>query len=291
MRQNEPCLRDFVSRAYIISYQEDIEPLKQNLTSQGFECISMRQKYSEHDRDYSRSYLCLLNHVRAWEEIVATQAISAIVEADFVPVRQMGKLPIPCDLQRDRFGKVTLEPFADFGIAWLYTCAAQVYSVSETGKAIGYSSSMVAYLVSPQAAAILLEHAESIHQQFGPRTYSVWDSQVEHVLRSRGFQSYIPFRNYGEHGGHPNHEHYLAKLSREHRADVLYDSLAFTPQYCYGGRYPVWLKGFLARIFARAKGLGRLVCQRYVRRGVWKKSSRPHWMIGFAILRQLTLRL
>jgi len=291
MRQNEPCLRDFVSRAYIISYQEDIAPLKYVLESQGFECISIRQEFRERDRDYSGSYLCLRNHARAWQEIVATQETVAIFEADFVPVRQMGNRPIPCDLQRDQFGKVTLKPFADLGIAWLYTCAAQVYSVSETGKAIGYSSSMVAYLISPQAAEILLQHAENIHQKFGPKTYSVWDSQVESVLRSQGLQSYIPFRNYGEHGGHPNREHYLAKLSREHRADVLYASLTFIPQYCYDGSYPVWFKYWLTRIFARIKGLGRLIFQRYARSEVWKQSSHPHWIIGFAILRQFTLRL
>lgn len=291
MRQNEPCLREFVSRAYIISYQEDIEPLRRVLTAQGLECISIRQEYRKCDRDSSRSYLCLRNHARAWQKIVATQETAAIFEADFVPVRHMGKYPIPCDLQRNPFGEVTLEPFADFGIAWLYTCAAQVYSVSETGKAIGYSSSMVAYLVSPKAAEILLQHAEEIHQQFGPKTYSAWDSQVEDVLRSHGLQSYIPFRNYGEHGGHPNHEHYVAKLSREHRADVLYAPLTFTPQYCHGGSYPVWLKYWLTRTFARVKGLGRLILHRYVRSEVWQKSSRPHWIIGFAILRQFTLRL
>lgn len=286
---SQPQLRDFAPRAYVIAYKEDTDTLCVTLTRQGFDCQLLRQVHNPEYKGYSPSYLCLLNHTRAWQDIVDRQQTAVIFEADFVPVQRMGNLPVPCDLKPDEAG-TALEPVARFGMAWLYTCAPQVYSVSAANKAIGYSTSMVAYLLSPKAAEILLAHAESIRQDPGPKQYSTWDSAIETKLRASGLESYVPFRNYGEHGGKPNAEHRLANLSSEHRADVLYGPLAFQPPYCEGASLP-WLKVFLTRAIGRAKGLGRLVLNRYVRGKVLRGSSTPGRILRFALLRHLTLRL
>jgi len=290
MHALEPTLGEFVSRAYVIAHKENTDLLCSTLTHQGFSCTLLCQSPKPEYRDYSPSYLCLLNHARAWRDIVDRQQTAAIFEADFVPVKRMGQLPVPCDLKPSPSESVPRSAVDRLGIAWLYTCAPQVYSVSAAGKAVGYSTSMVAYLVSPKAAAILLDYAQEIRENPGPKRYSSWDSGIESKLRTSGLESYVPFRNYGEHGGYPNEEHRLANLSREHRADVLYGKLAFRPPYALDIKHPQ-LEIFLTRLFARIKGIGRLVLQRYLTVKVLKESSTPGQILKFALSRQLTLRL
>ena len=192
MRPSDPRLCDFAPRAYVIAYKEDTDTLCGTLTDQGFDCQLLRQAPNPDYRGYSPSYLCLLNHTRAWRDIIDRQQTAAIFEADFVPVKRMGRLPVPCDLKPSRPGagaeSETPQPIDTLGVAWLYTCAPQVYSVSAAGKAIGYSASTVAYLVSPKAAEVLLEHAESIRQNPGPTSYSSWDSEMESKLRASGLE-------------------------------------------------------------------------------------------------------
>ena len=270
-------LVDCIAQTFVIAYKEPTEQLTTALTQAGCDCTVLRQVHQPGYETYSPSFLCLLNHRSAWELALRSEKPTLIVEADFVPVKNFSELPPPFD-----------PADAEIGIAWLYTCAAQIYSV-RSGFAQGYSTSMVAYVVTAKSARLLIELAAQIEKEPGPRAYSPWDSGIEYYLRDRLLHNYVPFRNYGEHGGRPNPEHGKNKLSKAHRADVLYGNLAFTPMYAeINGEVNrwQWLKG---RVYGRIKGLGRLLLMKYLRGAVIKKSSQGGQLIRWAIARQLTL--
>lgn len=270
-------LKDAAEQVFIIAYKEDTDQLETCLTDQGFTPKVLRQQHRPEYKSYSPSYLCLLNHCEAWQHIVESNQSALICEADFVPVMRMGDLPVPYDLGQP-----------NVGIAWLYTCAPQIYFVSPQNYAVGFSTSMVAYLLTPVGARALLDLADQIARHPGPTQYSAWDSTIEEFLRKRQLDCYIPWRNYGEHGGRPNPEHKKAGLSPAHRADVLYGPLAFVPIYAESSGFPA-VGVFFSRIKARVKGLGRLVLWKYLRRPVLAGSSTPRRMLKFALGRQLTL--
>ena len=271
-------IKDAIAQTIILAYKEDTQPLEACFTEQGLDCKVIRQKHKTEHSGYSPSYLCLLNHRTAWQQVVAANRPTLICEADFVPVRNLATLPLPYD--------PTLETV---GIAWLYTCAPQIYEVLPNNQAIGFSTSMVAYIVTPLGARHLIALAEKITQDFGPKKYSTWDSFIEEFLRIRGLYGYVPWRNYGEHGGKPNPEHKKAGLSSVHRADILYGKLAFAPIYTAQQPHPGLLV-FFSRLKARIKGIGRLALGKYLRPPVLAESTTPWKMLQFAIGRQLTLR-
>ncbi|MFB2837214.1 LPS biosynthesis glycosyltransferase [Floridanema evergladense] len=272
-------LVDSIGKVFIIAYKEPTELLEKILSKEKFQYEVLRQQHKPEYQNYSRSYLCLMNHCNAWEKAIQEDKPTLVIEADFVPVVDFGKLPLPFDLHQN-----------DVGISWLYTCASQVYSVSEKGYAEGFSVSTVAYIVTPLAAKYLIELAEEINQKYGTNAYSSWDSDIDKFLRQKALKNYIPFRNYGEHGGLPNLEHYKNGLSKTHRADVLYGKLAFLPFYASeerGGKENL----LIARIQARFKGIARLLLGKYLRIPVIQGSSVPTRLISFAIRRQLSLHL
>lgn len=275
---SENHLGDCIDRALIIAYKESTQQLEFALSREGFRCEVQRQETKPEFQNFSRSYLCLMNHRRAWEIAVLEAKPTLIVEADFVPVLGFGKLPLPFNPNQ-----------SDVGISWLYTCAPQVYSVSSDGYAEGFSVSTVAYIVTAQGARCLLDLAEEVTQKQGATTYSSWDSSIDSFLRQRKLKNYIPWRNYGEHGGLPNLEHYQNNLSRTHRADVLYGKLAFMPLYAVDekGRQ---LAFFAVRLQARLKGIARLLTGRFLRLKVLQGSSTPAKVLSFAVLRHLWLR-
>ncbi len=264
-------LVDGVGQIFILAYQEDTTELANFFTRAGCPGEVLRQVHRADYKTYSPSYLCLLNHRKAWERALLSEQPTLIVEADFVPVANFAQLPPPYD---------PLDP--QLGIAWLYTCAAQIYHITDQGYAEGYSTSMVAYVVTKQSAWRLIELAESVKADPGPETYTPWDSGIEYYLRDRNFHNYVPWRNYGEHGGIPNPEHRQNNLSTTHRADVLYGPLAFTPPY------KTVLK---ERTYGRIKGLGRLLLNKYLRLEVLRGAIHPGRLLWFAMGRQLTWRL
>lgn len=266
-----------ISQVLIIACKESTFQLEQAFTQEGFKCQVLRQEFKPEYENYSRSYLCLMNHQHAWEIAKTEQLPTLIIEADFVPVVDIGKLPLPFDPNQ-----------SDVGVSWLYTCASQVYSILPEGYAEGFSVSTVAYIVTPKAANSLLGLAEEITQKYGSSNYSSWDSTLDNYLRARNFKNYIPWRNYGEHGGAPNPEHHQNKLSKTHRADVLYSKLAFTPPYAASAS---WTTFFLVRLIARFKGIGRLVSGRFLRPKVIKSASFPTKLVKFALLRHLSWQL
>ena len=270
-------LVDCISQTFVIAYKEPTEQLTAVLTQAGCDCTVLRQVHQPGYETYSPSFLCLLNHRNAWELALRSQKPTLIVEADFVPVTNFAELPPPFDPSD-----------TEMGIAWLYTCAAQIYSVNN-GFGQGYSTSMVAYVVTAKSARLLIDLAAQIEKDPGPRTYSPWDSGIEYSLRAQGLRNYVPFRNYGEHGGRPNPEHGKNKLSRAHRADVLYNKLAFAPMYAeINGQKNLW-KWVKGRAYGRVKGMGRLLLLKYLRLEVVKKSTQGRRLVWWAIARQLTL--
>lgn len=275
-----PSLAQSIAQVFILAHRESTELLEAALNREGFTCEVLRQQHQPEYRDYSRSYLCLLNHAQAWQRATQTGKLTLIVEADFVPVVGIGKLPLPCNPNQP-----------NLGITWLYTCAPQVYSVSPEGFAEGFSTSMVAYILTPQTAQCLLELAKEIQCKFGATTYTTWDSEIDSFLRDRHLKNYLPFRNYGEHGGRPNPEHRQNGLAAPHRADVLYGRLAFMPLYAIEQNKPSYLKYFSARLYARIKGMGRLVMGKFLRLQVLRGSSVPDRLIRFTLHRQLWLGL
>jgi GR25 family glycosyltransferase involved in LPS biosynthesis len=264
-------LRDCIERVFILAYREDTQQLEAAIAQSGFAVEVLRQQHQAEFQDFSSSYLCLLNHRSAWERVVQANQLTLIVEADFVPVINFGDLPLPFN---------AADPTV--GIVWLYTCAPQLYSVSPEGFAEGYSTAMVAYIVTPNSAKCLVQLAESIEQSIGAKTYSTWDSTVEKFLRTKGFKNYIPFQNYGEHGGKPNPEHRQHGLSSSHRADVLYNKLAFLPLYAESTKNPAFTL-LKTRSQARVKGIARLVSGKYLRPKIVRHSSVPMKLIRFAV--------
>jgi hypothetical protein len=265
-----------------LAYQESTDQLTTTLNNMGCQSEVLRQTHQPGYATYSRSFLCLLNHRQAWERALTCEQPTLIVEADFVPVKNFGQLPCPFD-----------PADAHWGIAWLYTCASQIYSLTPTGYAQGYSTAMVAYMINARSAQHLIELADQVATDPGPTAYSPWDSGIEYYLRDRGYKNYVPWRNYGEHGGIPNPEHQQNNLSRTHRADVLYGALAFAPAYTLTTPKAQmsrldWLK---ERSYARGKGLARLALNKYLRIPVLTGSSHPWRLLGFALSRQLTPRL
>lgn len=268
-----------LSKVFIIACKESTHLLETTLAQEGLLCEVLRQHDQPEFEGFSPSYRCLLNHCRAWEQAAQQTKPTLIVEADFVPVIGLGQLPLPYNSNQ-----------RNLGIAWLYTCAPQIYSVSKEGYAQGFSTSMVAYIVTPQSAQYLTELVEIIRDRFSPNAYSTWDSQIDQFLRDRNFQNYISFRNYGEHGGRPNPEHRWHGLSTAHRADVLYGKLAFLPLYALEGKN-AHLTLLRIRLHARLKGIARSLTGKFLRTKVLRRSSVPIRLIRFAIQRQLTIGL
>lgn len=263
-----------ISKVLIIACKESTEQLEEVFTREGFNCQVLRQEFKPEYQNYSRSYLCLMNHHHAWEIAQKETQPTMIVEADFVPVVGIGKLSLPFNPKQ-----------TNVGVSWLYTCATQIYSISNEGYAEGFSVSTVAYIVTPQAANSLMELSKEITLKYGATKYSSWDSTVDRYLRDRNFQNYIPWRNYGEHGGAPNPEHKQNKLSKTHRADVLYGKLAFMPLYAVNEK-SARATVFFVRLQARLKGIARLLSGRFLRPKIIKSSKAPAKLIGFALFRQ-----
>lgn len=268
-----------IGKVFIIAYQELTQQLEEVLSQEGFIYEVLRQDKKLEYQNYSRSYLCLMNHKRAWKNAIQEAKPTLILEADFVPVLGFGKLPLPFNPNNK-----------DVGISWLYTCAPQLYSVSSDGYGEGFSVSAVAYIVTPQAAQYLIDLAEEIKHKYEATTYSTWDSSIDSFLRTRKLKNYIAWRNYGEHGGLPNPEHYQHKLSKTHRADVLYGKLAFMPSYIVSERWGK-LQLLTVRFQARLKGIARLITGRFLRLKILHSSSVPAKLLRFAVFRHFSFRL
>lgn len=267
-------LNQAIGQTFIIAYRENTDRLETVLTFLGFDCEVLRQEDRPEYQDCAAIYRCMLNHQRAWKRAAAADRPTLMVEADFVPVVGMGDLPIPFNLEQ-----------TNVGICWLYTCAPQVYSLAPDGFAEGFSTGLVAYILTPEGAATLCGLVDQVTEKQGTGYYN-FDSDIEKYLRIRGFKNYIAYRNYGEHGGRSNPEHRQNGMSGIHRADVLAGKLAFLPEYAGSDSMRYW-RFYQARAYARLKGIGRLLMGRFLRWKLLKYSRTPNRLLKFAIGRQL----
>jgi len=252
-----PSLRDSIQRSFIIAHQEDTQPLEKALVAEGLPSVTQRLSFSDEEKQFSGATRCLLNHRRAWEQAAQIEGLSLVVEADFVPCRGFGDFPVPIPASE-----------ANRAVAWLYLCAGRFCQRVEGRFFLGGSNSTVAYVVSPSAARCLLALAELILALIDPRKYSTWDTNIWPFLGENGVPMFVPWRNYGEHGGlfNPEHRQEGRKLI-PHRAECLMGPLHFLPDYS-GGR--TW-RFIGVRCFHKLKAIAKLVCGKTVTRAALRE--------------------
>jgi hypothetical protein len=255
---------------FVILHNEDVARLSNALKAEGFEVREVRGPYASEMAGWSPNTLCLVNHRNAWRLIAEGDRASIVVEADFVPVRGFGGLSVPCELSDGREA-----------LAYLYVCGPQLWDL--VGGLRGHGGGGVAYVVSPQMARRLIEFADSEILATTPEKYMGWDSRVGFWLNQRGIQTYLPYRNYGEHGGHSNPEHHQAGLRRHHRADLLAAPLAFPPIYARESR----LRFAWIRLCARSWGIARLLAGRYLAWNDFWRSDEKLRLLRIAVGRHL----
>jgi hypothetical protein len=265
-------LRAAASGVVIVAHKEDTSQLRKTLLTEGFSVEEVRGPYTQEQLSYSFIIRSFVNHANAWKIAKSRRKPTVVVEADFVPVTGFGGLPAPV-------------PSAawETSLAYLYSVGPQVWDLVSPQVARGHGGGVVALLIPPKVAELLLVFFEEELRVNPLGKYSSWDSRVGYWLNDRGIQSYIPYRHYGEHGGKiGNPEHAKAGLGRAHRADVLCGHMAFAPAYADESLLRYWR----IRAWARLWGAGRLASGRFL---AWHDFARSNWpqMARFAAGRLL----
>jgi len=243
---NPSKVRSLADSAYIVCYKENVDELECALSKEGFSVYVSRQQALDSSSHVSASIRCLQNHLTVWEKIAECGVSAVIVEADFVPVIGMRRLPPPFPLNKES---------ESFG--YLYACGIEVYDICNETYFRGHSSSTVAYYVNSNAAKLLIKFSKEVLAG-NVEQYSTWDTEIRYYLQCRGINSFVPFRNYGEHGGLPNPEHASKGLDGTHRADRLAGKLHFLPGYARGSSFIF----YQVRVKAWFWGVGRLILGR-----------------------------
>jgi hypothetical protein len=207
-----------------------------------------------------------MTHAAAWRLAARRKEPTLVVEADFVPVIGIGRQPFPLP-----------EQMSASGIAYLYSCGPEIWDLSGSAIARGHSGAMVALVIPPAVAGLLLEFYGETMNANPDGVYTTWDSKIGYWLNKRGIECFLPYRQYGEHGGIWNPEH----KGRAHRADVLAAPLRFLPPYARGSAL-TFLK---TRIRARWWGVLRLCSGRFLRLADFKRSRKGE-MLRFVVGRQ-----
>ena len=287
---NAPSLNSRIRQSFILAYKEDTAELQRALAEEGFSPRVLRPEYSATELGYSRTIRCLLNHAAAWRLAAVATGLSLIVEADFVPCQGFGTLPLPFD--PDRYGAVAW--------AFLYAGGPRLLRAFPDGSLQGHAACPVAYVVSPRVAGWLADYArDELERQADLTAYSLWDTQFQWRMMGHGAICFMPYRQYGEHGGLPNPEHQRAGVGvakrfkllsflgvgRNHHADVLWAPLKFLPPYACGSR------GRFRRTRCEAKLLGwlKLLTGRCVML-LWPLSLRERCRLYLAGARRLCSR-
>lgn len=259
-------VREAAKTAIVIAHREDTSQLLSFLASEGFSSGETRGPYPPESDSWSPIMKCMWNHMNAWRKIVASGRPGLVVEADFVPVRRFGSLPLPLESAR-----------VSTSLVYLYACGPEVYDLA--GGLRGHAGGTVAYVASPIVANLMLQFGEHTLSTRDPREYWGWDTGLGFWLMQRGIESYLCVRQYGEHGGEPNPEHAASGLRGWHRADVLWDCLPWLPAYARGRRSRFyWL-----RAKSRLHGLARLLVGRYLRFHDIRRSSDRRRLLGLAM--------
>lgn len=272
-------LRDFASRIYLVAHQERVDDLQRCLESEGFDVQVVRGPYTAEQSRYSKNLRCLVNHANVWRLVAAARLPALVVEADFVPVRDFGRLPLPFPCA---------DPVNEARFGWLYSGGTILYGFDALGFPHGHGNSTVAYALTPAATPALLEFQDHELRENPRGEYTSWESRIGVHLRWRaGILNYFPIYHYGEHGGRPNLEHGQAGVRGWHQADVLFRPLAFLPGYAEGSQ----LRFRIVRGRAWLRGVLRLLTLRFFHPGrVNHDSSRGRLaMAGLSVARLLHL--
>jgi hypothetical protein len=252
----------------IVAHKDDTAQLRMALRAEGFSVEEVRGPYTPEQMAYSAVMQALVNHANAWRIAAGRDLPTIIVEPDFVPVIGFGDLPVP----------VPSGEFDD-SLAYLYSVGPEVWDLASADVARGRGGGVVALLIPPRVASLLLQFFDEELEANAAGKYRPWDSGMGYWLLERGIESYIPYRHYGEHGGIGNPEHAQFGLGRAHRADALHGRLAFLPTYAKGSAIRLWG----TRIGARLWGALRLLCGRFLRWHDFRRSDDRSKMIRFAV--------
>ena len=266
-------VKESVVRVYILACTEDASALEHAFSVEGFPVEVIRPQYDAEQRSWSRAAKCLWGHREIWQAIAeAGEGLSMVCEADFVPCVGIGALPLPFhahDIQ-DALG-------------YLYAGGAEVFDIHHGKYARGHASCTVAY-VAGAAVARRLIHFADIHLLNRGTGHTLWDCDLGWSVKSVGVKCWMPYRQYGEHGGIPNPEHAKHGFNPSHQSDILYGPLHFLPAYAGGSRFKYWG----TRLRARCRGIGRLVLNRYLHLHDCKRAWRNRTLVPllkFSILR------
>lgn len=269
-------LRQVVTRSIIVCYREDIELLRSALEANGLGPTVLRGSYSEEELQSPANTRAFMNHRRAWELASRSDGYTLICEADFVPCKGIGELPVFWPL--------------DCPNAWgyLYQGSPRLFALDgPEGYLRGHCAPLVAYVVNAKVAEMMLNFFKSEIETYGTRAYFTFDAHLQWWVMGRGGRAYLSARHYGEHGGLPNPEHgtfSLVTRAGAHRADVLAGPLAFLPQYARGSQLIFWKE----RLKARAFGWARLLSGRWiVDTNVYSRNARQTVAMYWCGLRRL----
>lgn len=262
----QPTLGSLVRHTVILAHREDTTLLENALRAEGLDpFVQRKSNYSPLETTYSSSIRCLMNHADAWRRAASASGHTLVVEADFVPCRGFCGLPAPFD------------PAIHGPLAWafLYAGGPRIFRVLPGGYLWGHSCCSVAMLISPEVAPHLADFAdELIRTTEDLRAYSLWDTIFQWHMMGHQARCFVPYRQYGEHGGLPNPEHRnsgsgilagsrffrLLGLGGNHHAECLWGPLMFLPAYARGSR----LRYYRTRLTAKLVGLARLFLGRVV---------------------------
>jgi hypothetical protein len=195
MQQNYQIkLKEVCEDVCIIAHNEDISQLISSLEAEGFKVEVIRGPYPKNIQGWSPSVLCLVNHMNAWKCASERTTPTIIVEADFVPARGFGAFPFPFDLLK-----------SPKSLGYLYACGPEIWDF-QGGGIRGHAGATVAYVLTQVVAVKLQEFAQTEVLSGEPSKYIGWDTRMGYWLKEKGIESYMPYRQYGEHGGMPNVE-------------------------------------------------------------------------------------
>jgi hypothetical protein len=245
-------LRQAISRSLIVCFREDVGQLEATLASAELQPQVLRASYTASELRYPAATRTLLNHHRAWQIAAEAPDYTLICEADFVPCRGLGDLPVFWP---------TANPMA---WGYLYQGSPRLLAIIGPERYLrGHCAPLVAYVVNSHVAQRMLRFFDREIEEYGTDTYFTWDAHLQWWVMGQGAEAYIPTKHYGEHGGLPNPEHGKSGLvtrAGRHRADNLAGPLAFQPQYA-GSSSLSYRK---ERVVARALGWGRLFTGRWI---------------------------
>ena len=212
----------------------------------------LRASYASLELEYPAATRTFMNHRHAWQIAAGATGYTLVCEADFVPCRSLGDLPVFWP---------TANPMA---WGYLYQGSPRLLAIVGPQQYLrGHCAPLVAYIVNKPVAECMLRFFDREIEEYGTATYFTWDAHLQWWVMGQGAEAYIPVRQYGEHGGLPNPEHRksgLVKREGRHRADNLAAPLAFLPQYANGS----WLRFLRERAVARTLGWGQLLSGRWI---------------------------